>query len=161
MSANCTSRPARSMPLTVASCTVTFGCSWNRSRSGWPTADGLEQVGGDLVQERLERVVVVLVDQRDVDVGVLELPGRTDAPEATAEDDHVRTLACRWVRSPSGGSVVPCHWLLAPLLRWTVREFARRCRHPHGMRSGPGAGRERDWPVGRGRTRPRPTFCVR
>ena len=31
---------ARSMPVTAASCTVTFGCSWNRSRSGCPTADG-------------------------------------------------------------------------------------------------------------------------
>ena len=34
---------------------------------------GLEQVGRDLVQERLEGVVVVLVDEDDVDVGVLQL----------------------------------------------------------------------------------------
>jgi hypothetical protein len=49
---------------------------------------GLEQVGGDLVQHRLERVVVVPVDQHDVDIGVLQLAGRAHAPEAAAQDQH-------------------------------------------------------------------------
>ena len=41
-----------------------------------------------LVQQRLELVVVVLVDQRDVDVVVLrEGPGAGDAGEAAADDD--------------------------------------------------------------------------
>src|SRR6185437_3219590 len=48
----------------------------------------LEQVGRDLVQQRLERVVVVLVDEDDVHVGVLQLPGRADAGEAPAQDHH-------------------------------------------------------------------------
>ena len=50
----------------------------------------LEQVGRDLVQQRLERVVVVLVDEDDVHVGVLQLPGRADAGEASAQDHDAR-----------------------------------------------------------------------
>ena len=42
----------------------------------------------DLVQERLELVVVVLVDERDVDVLALgQLPGTGDAGEPAADDD--------------------------------------------------------------------------
>ena len=122
------------MPLTTASWTVTFGCSWNRSRSGCPTADGLEQVGGDLVQERLERVVVVLVDHRDGDVGVLELPGGTDATEAPTEDDHVRRPGVAWCIRRLAGRC--CH--VAGSSRAFAedgREFARGCRHPPWMRS--------------------------
>ena len=59
----------------------------------------LEQVGGHLVQQGLERVVVVLVDQRDVDVGVLQLPRRADATEATPEHQHVRAPGGRVVRA--------------------------------------------------------------
>jgi hypothetical protein len=54
---------------------------------------GFQQVGGHLVQERLEGVVVVLVDHRDIDLGLLELPGHTHAAEATAKDEHMRTRA--------------------------------------------------------------------
>ena len=68
-----------------------MGWSWNRSRSGWPTAVGLEQIGRDLVEQRLEGVVVVLVDEHDVDVGVLQLAGRADAGEAAAEDEDAGT----------------------------------------------------------------------
>ena len=55
-------------------------------------ADGsrLEQAGRDLVQERLERVVVVLVDEHDVGVGVLQLPRGADSGEASAEDQDAR-----------------------------------------------------------------------
>ena len=53
-------------------------------------ADGrlLEQVGRDLVEQRLEGVVVVPVDEHDVDIGVLELARRADAGEAAAEDQR-------------------------------------------------------------------------
>ena len=80
-------RAARSMPVDRGrGARATFGWSWNRSRSGWPTAVSLEQVGRDLVQERLEGVVVVLVDEHDVDVGVLQLPRSADPGEPAAED---------------------------------------------------------------------------
>ena len=48
---------------------------------------GLQQTGRELVQERLEGVVVVLVHEHDVDVGLLQLSRRADAGEAAAEDD--------------------------------------------------------------------------
>ena len=60
-----------------------------------PDGDRLQQVGGDLVQERLERVVVVLVDEHDVHVGVLELACGADAGEAAAEDDDPWALRFR------------------------------------------------------------------
>ena len=50
----------------------------------------LEQVGCDLVEQRLKGVVVVPVDEHDVDVGALQLPRRPDAAEAAAEDEHPR-----------------------------------------------------------------------
>ena len=48
----------------------------------------LEEVRGDLVEQRLERVVVVLVDEHDVDVGVLQLARGADAGEPAAEHEH-------------------------------------------------------------------------
>ena len=45
-----------------------------------------EEPGGELVEERLEGVVVVPVDDDDVGVGVLELLGGADAAEAAAEN---------------------------------------------------------------------------
>ena len=55
----------------------------------------LEEAGGDLVQERLERVVVVLVDEHDVDVALLQPVSRSDAREAAAEDEHPGSRAVR------------------------------------------------------------------
>ena len=46
----------------------------------------LEQAGGELVQQRLEGVVVVLVDQHDVDVGLAQLLRGADPGEAAAQD---------------------------------------------------------------------------
>jgi hypothetical protein len=60
----------------------------------------LQQVGGHLVEQRLERVVVVLVDECDVDIGVLQLPRRADAAEATPEHDHVRAPGGSVIRGP-------------------------------------------------------------
>ena len=56
---------------------------------------GLEEVGRDLVQERLERVVVVLVHEQDVGVGVLELLDRSDAAEPTSQHDDPRPIGNR------------------------------------------------------------------
>ena len=58
----------------------------------------LEQPRRQLVEQRLERVVVVLVHDNDVDVGVLQLPGGTDPGEAAAENEHPRSLAAGGVR---------------------------------------------------------------
>ena len=46
----------------------------------------------ELVEERLERVVVVPVDEHDVGVGVLQLLHGADAGEAAAEDHDARAL---------------------------------------------------------------------
>jgi hypothetical protein len=53
---------------------------------GVPDGGGLDQPGGELVEHRLEGVVVVPVDQHDVGVGVLQRLRGTDAAEAAAED---------------------------------------------------------------------------
>jgi len=63
---------------------------------------GLEKIGRNLVEKRLERVVVVLVDEHDLGVGVLQRLRCSDAREPTTEDDdaparpacsHLSTLA--------------------------------------------------------------------
>ena len=46
----------------------------------------LEEPAGELVQQRLERVVVVLVDEHDVGVGMLQLHRGADPGETSAED---------------------------------------------------------------------------
>ena len=53
---------------------------------------GFEQGGRDLVEERLEGVVVVLVDEHDVDVGVLQLPCGAESRKASPEDQDARPL---------------------------------------------------------------------
>ena len=50
----------------------------------------LEQARGELIQERLEGVVVVLVDEHDVRRGVLQLVRSANAGEASAEDEDTR-----------------------------------------------------------------------
>ena len=94
---------------------MTFGLVVEQIPQRVPDRGGLQQVGGDLVQERLERVVVVLVDHRHGDVGVLELPGGADATEAPTEDDHMRRPGVDRVPSPSRRSMLPCRWVLARL----------------------------------------------
>ena len=59
----------------------------------------LEEACGDLVQERLEGVVVVLVDEHDVDVALLQLLGGADPGEAAAEDEDARPRRCPLARS--------------------------------------------------------------
>jgi hypothetical protein len=48
----------------------------------------LEQPGRDLVQERLERVVVALVDDHDVDLALRELLSGSHTGEPASEDEH-------------------------------------------------------------------------
>src|SRR4029453_12276287 len=52
-----------------------------------------------LIEERLERVVVVAVDQHDVGVGTLELLGGANPGEASAENDDPPTFGGRhgWI----------------------------------------------------------------
>ena len=58
---------------------------------GMPHSRRVEQPGGELVEERLERVVVVPVDENDLGVGVLELLRRADSGEPAAEDQDTGT----------------------------------------------------------------------
>ena len=53
----------------------------------------LEQPRRDLVEERLEGVVVVLVHEHDVDVALLQLLRGADPGKAAAEDEDARSLA--------------------------------------------------------------------
>ena len=58
----------------------------------------LEQPRRQLVEQRLERVVVVPVHDNDVDVGVLQLPCGTDPGKAAAENEDPRSLDAGDVR---------------------------------------------------------------
>ena len=49
-----------------------------------------EVAGADLVEQRLERVIVVAVDEDNLGVRVLERLRCTDAGEASAENEHPR-----------------------------------------------------------------------
>ena len=69
-------------------------------------ADGglLEQARGHLVQERLEGVVVVLVDEHDVDVALVQLLRGADPGEAAAEDEDARPRLVRSLAHPAHGT---------------------------------------------------------
>ena len=77
---------------------------------GKNTADGpgdvgRRQVGGrHLIQQRLEQVVVALVDDDHVDRRVPQLLGRRQAAEAGADDDHTRSAAMGLLKVAD-----PCH----------------------------------------------------
>ena len=71
----------------------------------------LEEARGQLVQQRLEGVVVVLVDDDDVDVGLLQLVRGADSGEAAAQNEDLRSLrggvrhdALPWSPSPRLGA---------------------------------------------------------
>ena len=53
---------------------------------------GVDQVGRDLVEHRLEGVVIVLVDEDHVCVGLLQLAGSADPAEAAAQDQNPRSV---------------------------------------------------------------------
>ena len=50
---------------------------------------GGDQAGGDLVEHRLEQVVILLVDDRDIDIRVLQLLNGRQAAEASADHNDV------------------------------------------------------------------------
>src|SRR3984893_14030404 len=66
-----------------------------RRNLGWR-----QDSGGDLVQERLEDMVITAVDQRYFDIGALERPGRRDTGETAADDQDPffarDRFCCRW-----------------------------------------------------------------
>jgi hypothetical protein len=62
----------------------------------------LEEAGGDLVEERLERVVVVLVHDHDVHVALPQLLRGAHAAESASEDEDAGTLAVLVVASAHG-----------------------------------------------------------
>ena len=84
---------------------------------------GLEQPAGNLVQERLEGVVVVGVHQHDVHRRVLQFPGGADPREAPTEDDHARARCRRAARGRRRG--VPGHHRRR---RWRSASHRRRRR---------------------------------
>ena len=71
-------------------------------------ADGsrLEEAGRELVQQRLERVVVVLVDEHDVGVGVLQLHRGADPGEASAEDEDAGARSAVFALGGHGARIV-------------------------------------------------------
>ena len=52
----------------------------------------LDEPGRELVEHRLEAVVVVRVDEHDVDVGMFELAGSTETGEPAAEYQDARSI---------------------------------------------------------------------
>jgi hypothetical protein len=56
-----------------------------------PDRRRLEEARRELVEQRLEGVVVVPVDEHDVDVGAAEPAGGADAGEASSEHEDART----------------------------------------------------------------------
>ena len=65
----------------------------------------LEEAARQLVEERLEGVVVVAVDDHDLGVRLLELLCRADAGEASAEDQDARSVGAH-ARIPHDALVV-------------------------------------------------------
>ena len=74
-------------------------------------ADGglLEEPCGHLVQERLEGVVVVLVDEHDVDVALVQFLSGADPGEAAPEDEDARPRGAGSIAHPSQGTCRPVH----------------------------------------------------
>jgi hypothetical protein len=62
---------------------------------------GRQDAGGDLVEQRLEQVVVSTVDEGDVDREPAEEPARRQPAEASADDDDpMAGVGRRDVRAP-------------------------------------------------------------
>ena len=64
-----------------------------------PDGGRVEQTRGELVEQRLEGVVVVVIDEHDLDGGLLQPMRRADPREPTAEDEDPRAR----VRLPTTG----------------------------------------------------------
>jgi hypothetical protein len=60
-----------------------------------PDRARVEQPGRELVEERLEGVVVVPVDEHDLSLRVVEFLSSADSGEATTEDENAWALGVR------------------------------------------------------------------
>src|SRR5262252_10954085 len=57
---------------------------------GKPHFRARQLIGSHLVEQRLERVIVTLVDERDPDVGIAQFLERADAAEPGTKDYYMR-----------------------------------------------------------------------
>ena len=73
---------------------MTFFCLAQRVPQHGRDRAGREDAGRHLVEQRLEQVVVPLVDERDVDVGAGEQAGGGQAAEPATDDDDTVALRC-------------------------------------------------------------------
>ena len=101
MSVNCTSRPSRSIGghrrLVDGRVFLVLEEVAQRMRD----RRRVQEPGGELVEHRLEAVVVVRVHQHDVDVGMLELARSPETGEPAPEDEDARSdVLCRCRCSP-------------------------------------------------------------
>src|SRR5271166_1677679 len=80
-----------------------------------PDRRGLEQIGRHLIQQRLEGVVVVLIDQHDINLSVLQCLRCPQSGEPSTEDHNAR----------AGGWVL-CHHLWLLMVRVVAAGAANR-----------------------------------
>src|SRR5215475_8359916 len=84
---------------------------------GKPHFRGRQLIGSHLVEQRLESVIVTLVDERDPDVGIAQFLERADAAEPGAKDHYMRQFR-HGLRSSSvrkSSQVIVPSGFLAPL----------------------------------------------
>src|SRR5215475_12129160 len=86
---------------------------------GKPHFRGRQLIGSHLVEQRLERVIVTLVDERDPDVGIAQFLERADATEPSAKDHYMRQF---WhgLRSSLIMATFPVRLIVISPLRLTV-----------------------------------------
>ena len=106
MPSKLTWRASRSIPVTAALWIVVLSLTLEEVTERVADSSRLEQAGGELVEQRLEGVVVVPVDEHDVGICVLQLLRRSDSPEPATEDQDPRASGDRSSRGrdpPDGG----------------------------------------------------------
>ena len=105
------------MTSTILTSTVLSLAKMPRKRSS-DVGDG-QLAGGDLVEQRLELVVVVPVEQRHGDVVLGQLLGASHAGEPAAEDDHRgRFGSTFWFGSAATGWSLSIFTWPAPWSSW-------------------------------------------
>src|SRR4029450_3872898 len=85
-----------------------------------PRFRGRQLIGRHLVEQRLERVIVTLVDERDPDVGIAQFLERADATEPSAHEHYMRQF---W------------HCLRSSLMRTTARDSGDNGNFPRETHS--------------------------
>ena len=86
---------------------VSVGLVAQKLTGGRSNLAGGNHAGGYLVQHRLEKVMVLLINQGDLNVSVLQLLNCIEAAEAGADDDYMVASACRAVRGFSHSGEIP------------------------------------------------------